>query len=58
MTSAWRDLKSAKAMPTCPVNDHAVVNNESYQDEGYVFFMHWQTDADRSVGIMTMLLTG
>ena len=45
-------------MPTCPVNDHAVVNNDSYQDEGYVFFMHWHTDPDSSVGIVTMLLTG
>jgi hypothetical protein len=50
------DLKSAKAMPTCPVNDNAVVN-DSYQDEGYVFFMHWHTDPDSSVGIVTMLLT-
>jgi hypothetical protein len=45
-------------MPTCPVKDHVVINNDSYEDEGYVLFMHRHTDSDSSVVIMTMLLTG
>jgi hypothetical protein len=37
----WRDLTSA--MPTCPVNDHAVVNNDTYQEDFLCTGTHTQT---------------
>jgi hypothetical protein len=51
-------VNSVSVKPTCPVNDDAVVNNDRYQNEGYVFFMHCHTGPESDYAINWMIKNG